>query len=253
MAALALPAFFFAQRQWTPFYDFFHILPVLSGLRIWKRILFLLTFALCTLAAFGWAALRAPPSRKAALRGGAAFSALALGVAALAWALAPAQAAADAPKMGWLAVSPDGPRRTAEILGAMARGSALTTMALVPFVAALLWLGTRRLGLALALFLALALHVRDQEAVFTRFVQFMDPAKAADQAVFPLPPPGVEPWRVFDDNASLPNRSIFHGYENLVGEESVPMQSSMRIMTSFAKRRKKWLDLMDVRYRFGPP
>jgi len=252
MAALALTAFFLAQRQWTPFYALFHALPVITGLRIWKRILFLLTFAVCTLAAYGWDALRTASSREAALRGAALFSALALGCAALAWAFAPALAAADAPRMGWFAVSPDGPRRTAEILSALARGSALTTLALVPLVLVLLWISSRRLGLGVALLLALALQVQDQKAVFTRFVQFMDPRKAFDQASFPLPPPGLEPWRVFDDVAGLPNRSIFHGYENLVGSESVPMQSSKRIMESLGKRRREWFDLMDVRYRFGP-
>jgi hypothetical protein len=253
MAGLALTAFFFAQRQWTPFYALVHRLPVLSGLRIWKRILFLLTFAVCTLAAFGWDALRTDSHRKAALRGAALFSALALGVAALAWALAPGQAAADAPRMAWFAVSPDGPRSAAGILSALARGSALTTLALVPLVMALLWLATRRLGTAMALVLALGLHAQDQRAVFTRFVRFMDPQGAADPATFPLAPPGLEPWRVFDNDAALPNRAIFHGYENLVGWESVPMQSSKRIMESLGKRRKEWFDLMDVRYRFRPP
>jgi hypothetical protein len=256
MAALALTAFFFAQRQWTPFYALFHCLPVLSGLRIWKRILFLLTFAVCTLAAYGWDALRTDSSRKAALRGAALFSALALGVAALAWVLAPTQAAADAPHMAWFAVSHAGPQRAAWILSALARASALTSLALVPLVLALLWFSSRRLGLGLsglALVLALGLHAQDQKAVFTRFVRFMDPGKAADQASFPLPPPGLEPWRVFDNDTGLPNRSIFHGYENLVGWESVPMQSSKRIMESLGKRGKAWFDLMDVRYRFAPP
>jgi hypothetical protein len=155
--------------------------------------------------------------------------------------------------MAWFAVSHDGPRRAAEILSALARGSALTTLALVPFMMALLWFSTRRLGLGPALVLALGLHAQDQGAVFTRFVRFMDPQRAGDPAAFPLPPPGLEPWRVFDNDAALPNRAIFHGYENLVGWESVPMQSSKRIMESLGKRRTEWFDLMDVRYRFAPP
>jgi hypothetical protein len=256
MAALALTAFFFAQRQWTPFYFLFRHLPVFSSFRIWSRILFLLTFAVCALAAFGWDALRDARHQRACLRGVAVFSALALPIAAAAWLLARACAAPDSPNLGWFAGSLNNPLDKAAILTALAKNSAQTTLALVPVLAALLWLGAKRLGTGTALVLALAFHVQDQRPVYARFVKFMNPPESADPSQFALPPPpraDQEPWRVFDDNAAFPNRSVVLGYENLAGVESVPMQSFQSIMQAMAGRRRDWLDLMNVRYVFGPP
>jgi hypothetical protein len=95
MAGLALCAWLIAQRQWTPFPYLFIHLPVVSGFRIWSRVLLLLTFAVCTLAAFGWDVLWNPLEPQCRRRGAwglAAWSALGLLAAALAWAFADAWA-----------------------------------------------------------------------------------------------------------------------------------------------------------------
>ncbi|MGH7441103.1 MAG: hypothetical protein ACREKE_00365, partial [bacterium] len=84
LTVLALLSFFLAQRQWTPFYFLFRHMPVLSGFRIWSRILFLLTFALCGLAAFGWDALLSDSGKAGARHGAALYCALAALVSALA-------------------------------------------------------------------------------------------------------------------------------------------------------------------------
>jgi|GEM_PF-1227763 len=254
MAALALTALFFAQRQWTPFYALFSHVPVVSSLRIWSRILFLLTFAVCVLAAFGWDALRAAAHRKAAFRGAMVFAALALAAVAIAWGFAREQAIADGPKPGRFNGSVEELRRMNDILFIMARGSAQTTLMLIPLLGMVLWLGTWRLGTGAALILALAFHVQDQKTVFHHFVQFMGPQGFVDRSNFGLllpPASDQEPWRVYDTDSALPNRPVLHGYENLGGLESVPMQSYQRIMDSMGQRRKDWFGLMNERYLFS--
>jgi hypothetical protein len=256
MAALALTAFFFAQRQWTPFYSLFRHLPVFSSFRIWSRILFLLTFAVCTLASYGWDASRTVQRRAQALRGVAFFSALALLAAALAYWLAADCAAGDGSQLGWFTGSLNNPQAKIAVLTLLARDSAQTTLMLIPLLLALLWFGARRLGTGAALVLALALHIQDQKPVYERFVKFMAPPPTADLSQFPLPSPprgNQEPWRIFDDDAAFPNRSVPQGYENLGGMESVPLQSAQRIMAAMARRKKDWFDLMNVRYVLSAP
>lgn len=256
IAALALTAFFFAQRQWTPFYYLFRHLPVFSGFRNWSRILFLLTFAVCTLAAFGWDASRTEQRRAQALRGMAVFSALALLAAALAYGLAADCAAGSGARLGWFTGSLNNPHAKIAMLTALSRDSAGTTLLLVPLLMAMLWFGSKRLGTGLALCLALAFHIQDQKQLYERFVKFMDPPPAADLSQFPLPPSprgDQEPWRIFDDDAAWPNRSMPQGYENLSGMESVPLRSAQRIMEAMANRKKDWFDLMNVRYVLTAP
>lgn len=252
MAALAACAFFFAQRDWTPFYGVFHRVPVLSGFRIWCRVLFLLTFAVCVLAAYGWDALRSQRTRSAALRGTVAFTVLALASAAFCWygAHAAAASAAGLPFFVGLPVKPEG---IIEALTALTRDSARMTLSLLPFVAALLWLGTKRWNVVVLLALALAFHVVDQHQVIGRFVQFMDPRAGLaypDYAPAPPPPAGPEPWRIYDDDVAHPNNNIFLGYENLEGRESLPLTSYERIWQAMRGRGKDWNDLMNERYLF---
>jgi hypothetical protein len=253
LAYLALAAFFFAQRAWTPFYPLFRVLPVVSGFRIWFRILFLLTFAVCTLASYGWDALRTLALRAAALRGVAVFTAFAFLIAALAWAMAKAKAQADAGDMPWLSHFIADPRQRALYLTDMARSSAAATLKLVPVLAGILWFSARSRGpaLALALALLLAFHAFDQKQMTDRFVN-MAPDIPAGKPHFVLPPPktGLEPWRVLDDDDSVPNNDIILGYENLIGRESVPMLSFQRIKDAMAKRGMDWDDLFNVRYVF---
>jgi hypothetical protein len=250
-AALALTAFFFAQNGWTPFYHLFVHLPVISGFRFWSRILFLVTFSICSLAAYGWDALRTTRDQKTVLHGAAFFSGVAFLAAAIAWLVAKGCAPPDLTGLGYFPSALSNPQAQAAILAAIAGDSARTTLALVPILFVLLWLVAKRLGPGTALVLALAFHVQDQKSVYERFVKFMDPQVAVDRRNFPLPAPGPEPWRVFDDDPTYSNWTALHGYENLGGAESVSMKSSQQIMVAMAQRKKDWLDLMNVRYVIG--
>ncbi|HTB22391.1 MAG TPA: hypothetical protein VK914_06770 [bacterium] len=254
MALLAPAAFFFAQREWTPFYALFQHVPVLSGFRDWNRVLFLVTFAVCSLAAYGWDALRDAPSRGSAARGAALFGVLALTATAFSWRLAKESADAAAPHMVWLS---GGPQAVAEFLTAQARNSVLTTAGLLLAGAGLLWFSTRRLGSAAALVLALAFHGLDISSMVSHCVHFVDPQTAATLPNFTRPappPPGLEPWRVFDPNERIPNNDMLMGYENLGGSESMPMRSFLKIQEALQAvpgRWKDWADLMNVRYIFS--
>ena len=247
MAGLALTAFFFAQRQWTPFYSVFLRLPILSGFRDWHRTLFLVSFAVCALAAFGWDALRAAQARAMALLGTAVFAVLALAATCYAWGLARESAYEAAPAMHWIAGSP---QHTAEFLTAQARDSVRLAWALIAGGSALLWLSTKRLGPGTALVLALAFHGLDVSRMVTRFVRFVPPASMLEEPGFTRPappPPGLEPWRVFDP----PNQAMVLGYQNLGGAESMPMRSYLRTqaaMKAVPGRWGDWADLMNVRY-----
>jgi hypothetical protein len=253
MSALALAAFFFAQGRWTPFYQVFHHVPVLAGLRIWSRTLFLLTFGVCVLAAFGWDALRGPETRSAALRGARVFLCLALAAAAFAWGLAPNRAAADAPKLYTQGFTKE-PLRTAADLAGMSRDSARTTLELSAALLVPLLLWSRRLNTRTALLMALAFHAFDQNSVVSRFVTYMDPRASVAEPRFLEPPPpveGVEPWRIYDHDISFPNNGATLGYENLDGRESVPLQSRQRIAEAMVKRGPDWLSLLNERYFFS--
>ncbi|HTB22389.1 MAG TPA: hypothetical protein VK914_06760 [bacterium] len=256
MAALALLAFFFAQGFWTPFYALFQSLPIVSGFRIWSRTLFLLTFAVCSLAAFGWDALRARETRAAALRGACVFSALALAAAALAFAAADGRAALDAPAMPWLPALAGSYPSAVALLASLARQSALATLGLVPALLVFLFLAARRLDARVALLLALAVHCLDLQPLFTRFIRFTDIQTAMEKTNFaarPPSPPGLEPWRVLDPDSANPNNAILLGYENLYGDESVPIASFARLMSSVPPSTGAWtdfLDLFNVRYVF---
>jgi len=253
MAGLALVAFFLAQNRWVPFYQLFHHLPVLSGFRIWTRVLFLLTFAVCTSAAFGWDALRTAPLRKAALRGTFVFAALALSAATLAWSHARGRAVADTPKLLQYTGISVSLGQMEDLLAALARNSAWTTLMLLPLLMALLWSCTKRLGAGAALVLALGFHMFDQSQMTTRFVTFMDPAEAVGHPRFTAPPPtpaGTVPWRIFDTDFSFPNNNIVLGYENLEGRESMPMTTTMDMRAAMSGRRADWTNMMNERYFF---
>jgi hypothetical protein len=253
MAALALTTFFFAQGRWTPFYSLFQHVPILAGFRIWSRILFLLTFAVCVLAAFGWDALRAAPSRAGALRGARIFLGLTLAAAALAFWAAPGRAAADVQRVLTYTNLKVDPGLMADLLATLGRDSALTTLTLVPVLLALLWLAAKRPGTAVALVLALGFHAFDESQMTTRFVTYMDPAGAVGHPHFtapPPPPPGLEPWRIFDSDISFPNNNVFLGYENLSGRESVPLRSYQEMQNAMRNRGNDWASLMNERYLF---
>jgi hypothetical protein len=250
MAGLALAALFFAQREWTPFYALFHSLPVFSGFRLWFRILFLCTFAVCTLAAYGWDALQNALDGPKALRGAWVFVALALLTAALAWVLATGRTDAD---LSWLSHYIADPQKRAAYLAGLSRDSAKTTLLLLPPLACLLLFAAkgRRAGTALALCLSFHLFL-DQKQVFDHFIH-MEPGIFVAHAQFKMPPPpapGLEPWRVYDDDDSFPNDDILLGYENMAGLDSMPMLSSLRIKDALGKRQEDWANLYNVRYVF---
>jgi hypothetical protein len=219
MAALALAAFVVSLRQWTPLQWVFFHLPVFKSFENWSRVLFLVTLAGCTLAAFGWDALRATASRQAALTGAAAFSVFALLVAAFTW---------------------DG---------------AWTAFILIPVGTGLLLFAARARASAWpwALVLALAFHGVDEGRLVLNYVRFVDPGQAAGSPRFlvpPPPPPGVEPWRIYDYDESLPNNAMVLGYENMCGLASMPPRAFLRIADAMGRRQQDWFNLFSVRYFF---
>jgi len=232
MAVLAFGAFFLSQGWWTPFYALFHGLPVVSGFRIWSRILFLLTFAVCVMAAYGWDALHGLKTRAAARGGAWAFLGLALAAAALAWILAPCQNTVPA---------------------GVVRGSAERAPELVAALLALLYFWDGRLNMGAALVLALAFHAVDQKGPLARSVHFVDPETAVAWPRFLRPPPpraGLEPWRIYDYSDTEPNSAVLLGYENLQGYESVPLRSYRDLGDAMRDHTGDWLSLMNVRYIF---
>jgi len=249
MAGVALAAFFFAQGRWVPFYPLFHALPVFSGFRLWFRILFLLTFAVCTLAAYGWDALVGGTDRPAALRGAAVFLALAALTAALACARATGRTDAE---LSWLSHYIADPSKRAAYLAAISRDSARMTLLLLPALAALLLWTAKARSAGTALALALAFHAFDQKQVFDRFIHMESGIPVAHPRFTAPPPPapGLEPWRIYDDDDSFPNDDVLLGYQNLAGLDSVPMFSAQRIREAMGARWQIWADLFNVRYVF---
>ena len=249
MVGLALAALFLAQRHWTPFYYLFRHLPILDGFRIWSRILFLLAFAVCVLAAYGWDELRQGKQRRRARAAAAIFTASAAGVAALAWARAGDRPLADAAVMhGFSNGMAPGPLTA--YLSAMARDSAAAALWALPLALGVAWLAYRKPSSAWIVVLALAFHAWGQAPMLTRFVRYIDPAMAFPRPLFagpPLPPPVVEPQRVLD-NVYYSNRALALGYEGLGGIESMLMRSSVRLRDAMAGRRQEWLDLLNMRY-----
>jgi len=255
MLALALASLFLSQGQWTPFYGVIQRLPVLKGFRLWSRILFLFTFAACAMAALGWDALMEPAKRKAASISVAAFAALAVMVAAWAWTHCAGRSAADARNMPWLS-SPMGLGAAVDALTRLGRESAGRTLALAALLAALLGPGPRRMGRASLLALALALHLCDQVPADLRSLRFIEPSEAVRTIPFagqPPAPAGVEPWRVFDPDRSLPNQALLQGYDNLYGDHAMPMGSFVKIRDALLRRPGRGRDLFkvfNVRYLF---
>jgi hypothetical protein len=137
----------------------------------------------------------------------------------------------------------------------LARDSASTTLLLIPILLAGLFFA-RRLGMGTALALALAFHGLDQRPMLMRFIRFTDLAAAVDKTNFAVPPPplpGPEPWRVFDPDRANPNNAMLLGYDNLYGDESVPMRSFSLLMSALKNapgRTMDFLDLFNVRYIF---
>jgi len=255
MLGLALSALFFAQGEWTPFYSLIQALPVLKGFRIWSRALFLATFSICTLAAFGWDALKTRMGRTRAGQGLFVFAVPALCVAAWARLHAGDRAAMDAPGMPWLTISL-GVQGAISTLRQMALDSADKTLLLVPILSALLWLGPRFLGAPSMLLLVLVFHVSDQVPADLRFIHLTEPTDAAQAIRFagPAPPKAAgEPWRIFDPDRSLPNNAMLMGYDNLYGEHAMPMAAFVKMQTALLARPdhgRTLLDLFNVRYPF---
>jgi hypothetical protein len=253
MASLGLAALFLAQRDWTPFYGLFQHLPILKGFRIWSRILFLAAFAACSLAAYGWDALRDPALRKRAWSGALAFTGLALAAAALAYAWAGHRPLADAAALHGLGDGTE-PHQMTALISAMARGSALLTLGGLLLLLPVLWAATRPRMAGLALVLALAFHAQDQWQVLGRFIPWANPDAALERlrTVGPAPDPGaLEPFRVAD---AMPwkNRLVGLGYEQLAGTESMRLESSVRISRAMQARLPVWMDLLNVRYVMVP-
>lgn len=248
MAFMALAALFFAQNCWTPFYSVFHHLPFLSGIRLWVRILFLVTFAVCVLAAFGWDALRLQAK---SLRGAWVFLGCASAACSLAWTMDPSHAMAHIPALSGPNVPTDS-LQLAALLRASTRQSVRTTLELCAALSVLFILWSRRMHAGTALLLALAFHAFDQKQIYSRSIVFMAPSAAVGYPRFGQAPPviGLEPWRIRDDDNCYPNNEILLGYENVAGQESVPLQSYQRIKDTLRARPKEWSNLMNVGYLF---
>ncbi|MGH7441419.1 MAG: hypothetical protein ACREKE_01970, partial [bacterium] len=201
-------------------------------------------------------ALAAPISRKATLEGAFGLGVLALAAGALAWRLAPGKAALDAPHLPWLLSSPSGLRATITSLSDLSRNSARTTLELAPLAVALCWFAARRPGAKMALILALAFQLLDQSSVLTRFIHFVDPATVVPADTFTAPPPrppGLVPWRIYDEDQAAPDKRMLQGYDNLVGGETVPPSGYVRTVQAMRASPllwQRWLDLMGVRYVF---
>ena len=258
MAGLGLAALFFAQRDWTPFYGLFRHLPVLNGFRIWSRILFLATFAVCTLAAYGWDALQDPARQRRARQGALALVAAAAAVAGAAWALAGDRALADAAALHGLGDGTEAHRMT-DLISAMARASAQHTLLLLLGVAAVLGALSRPRSAGLALGMALALHGLDQSQIAARFIRTVDPSTLALRMQVLGPSPALaddgEPFRVADVE-SHNNRLLYLGYEGVGGVESMKMGSSVRLAQAMRGRFGDWLNLFNTRFVLvpaGPP
>ncbi|MGH7442732.1 MAG: YfhO family protein, partial [bacterium] len=254
LALLSLTAFFFAQSRWTPFYAVFRHLPVVPGFRIWYRILFLNTFAICILAALGFDALISTSTRRKALRGALIFLALAAVFAAGAWLLAPSQARAGLNQVQKAGCSLAPPTAIA-LLTDLSRGSALRSLELLALLTALLGLFRRRPLVVPALALALAFHAYDQSRIFERFVTFMNPADAVAKPDAQLPPPptsDADPWRVYALDTSHPNEATRLGYENLAGYESMPLKNFQDLTDAFKSSPGAYYNLMGERYWFLP-
>ena len=253
MAGLAVLATIVACGPATPLFKLFFHLPIYSGFRTWSRILFLVTFAICTLAAFGWDELVGIASKKAWLAAAAVCGAT-LAAAALAWQLAE-PAAAKAALDHELLVRLGSADTVHQTLLGMARASALRTAWLVPFVAAALWWASRKRSAGLALFLLIGFHAYDLRDMQLHFLYFRDPAPYTSldlpgiKAL--LPPPGVEPWRVHAQVDGFPNDPILFGYETLEGRESMAMLSSTMMEQAMLKRPKERFDLMGVKWFLG--
>ncbi len=252
-SAVALAALFLGQNRWTPFYRLFQALPVLSGFRDWHRVLFLLTLAVCLLAAQGWDALGDARRRMGALIGAAAGGLGLLLVRPHAAALGLGIAQAACGLMPW--ISPN-PAKTFAVLAQMSQESMDRLEWLVPATVLVAVLaGQRRPRLALVL--ALALHTLDLSDMAIKVLRFvpMNVLVASHPLKPAAPPPeGLEPWRVFDPDQGFPNNAELFGYENLVGAESLPLAAFYRTEDAFMRMRPphwdRWLNLMGVRYIF---
>jgi len=252
LVAVGLIALFFAQKSWIPFYQIFHHLPFFKGFRDWARILFLVTFSVCALAAYGWDALGQVDTKKKALRGASVYIIFAFLFAGLAWFLAVPSALEGAPGLKARYLSTDYP--TANTLLMIARNSVLTTLTLLPALCVVFWTRFKSRGAWSAVLLALAFHAIDQNSVIGRCVTFMDSRNAVSHPNSSLPPPappGVEPWRISESDISFPNDALMFGYENIDGVESMPLDSRQKMVDALDKNPTTWFNLMDERYLFS--
>jgi hypothetical protein len=252
MVGLAMSALVVSVSPHAPWGWLLPHLPVYSGFRYWHRVLFLLTFAVCTLAAMGWDALFDENGKAAARRGAVLFLISALLIAGLAWILAPFCASTDAPGLLPATHSAGAVQDLAATLTAISRQSAWTTLGLLP-VLLLVLAATRGKQRLMALALALAFHGLEQWPLLTRYVQFTNPGILEGTPNYALPPPGrpgLEPWRVNDYSDYYPNNTVLMGYENLSGAESVPLRSYHEMQLALLPRPELWFDLFNVRYVF---
>ena len=249
LSLAALLAFVLAQRHWTPLHALLLRLPVLSSFGTWSRALFLVTFAVCALAAWGWDALADAATRARALQSAALFCAAALVAASLAWLFAGQGLNAALARMPWVQDHGAG-------LALLAADSARAALALACGLGLWIWAARRGVPLAWLLALAVCYHALDQGPLLRRFLVPQQPAQIAGRTEFlsaPPAPPGTEPWRVLDMDIRHPNNDILLGYENLYGAESVPLDSFAHIMDSMRSGGRSWLDwasLLNARYIF---
>jgi hypothetical protein len=103
---------------------------------------------------------------------------------------------------------------------------------------------------------ALAFHGLDEGMALGHTLHFIRPEAALTPDAFSSPAPpaaGTEPWRVFDPDSANPSNAMILGYENLYGEDSIPLDSFMKTMGALQaspQGRKKCFDLFNVRYLF---
>jgi hypothetical protein len=220
---LVLAAFFFAQKDWTPYEPLLKVLPFFSGFGTWSRILFLVPLAVSALAAEGWDALRSPSDTLLALKGAFAFCCL-----AAALALGVLRGGAPA-----------------------ASGSAAQTLAYLLALPPLLVIAARWKPALGALALLLAFQAADLARVLPEYLFFVPPSAAAHSCPALPPPPGPaeEPWRIYDSDQFDPNKWMVPGQANAAGGESMHLLAYDKITEAMPDaRRRLWADFFGVRY-----
>ena len=247
---LAVASFLIGIGKWTPIHHVFYKLPIYSGFRTWARFLCLMTFSVAVLSAYGWQALVEEKNRRArlAVYGVAGLAVL---VALLSLSKAPGMGAEYAQRLAQQGSS-------AAALVKSIRDSASHALFFALALAVLAWLVPKTAasrGLALALLpLALALHWIDMGPTHQRYLVFKNPAEITTPPAWldSVPPAQAEPYRVYDlPGLWAQNRSVYYGYENLMGYHGVQMASQRSLLEALKNRQAQLFDLMNVRYLFS--